>query len=635
MITRLALRNFKSISTDEPIALGKFSVFCGANSSGKSSLIQAVLMLAQTFSSRYDFDTVVLNGHLVRLGALTDILSHKSDGSPIHVSFQINNSRVRSYDSRLRSIEYECVFGSARNTRAHSEDDYHPAILSIRLRINHVINGAEQTDVLDCARQEIPAGGENSLDTGTLFNVRHIESGELTALAKDYPDFKIIGCESNAFIPYSFRIEYNHAKKIGPHFVALITGKGSPRQLSLRLDKGDEMDTIIPAPFFETLNRCISEERAEMIRSLRVPDELRRMIKDVAKTRRTTVEAIWKEIVSKNALSVDLLDSSYTQGQVTVGLWLKHLDGLDEAKRKALTELMDKRRADLQVAWDINSPPDVRATVISLQSFHHVATYLAAYFSRSLKYLGPLRHEPQAVYSSLGHSDPRNVGLKGEFTAAVLHINRWKTISYPSPKPNSEHHFSYETKTTSLQVACKEWLSYLGVISDYDTRDKGKLGYEIYVKIDAHDRWQDLTHVGVGVSQVLPIVLMFLLSDPDDVLIFEQPELHLHPKVQSRLCDFFCAMAATGRQSVIETHSEYLINRLRLRIAQSRDNELRDMSSVFFITKKDSRSDFSKVEINEFGAILDWPQDFFDQTDKETENILIEASKKKRLSLRG
>ncbi|WP_180828388.1 AAA family ATPase, partial [Vibrio parahaemolyticus] len=67
---------------------------------------------------------------------------------------------------------------------------------------------------------------------------------------------------------------------------------------------------------------------------------------------------------------------------------------------------------------------------------------------------------------------------------------------------------------------------------------------------------------------VIPIVMQCLLSNKNDILIFEQPELHLHPKIQAKLCDLFIAMSLNGRQIIIETHSEYIINRLRYRIAQ-------------------------------------------------------------------
>ncbi|TNS62754.1 AAA family ATPase, partial [Escherichia coli] len=172
-------------------------------------------------------------------------------------------------------------------------------------------------------------------------------------------------------------------------------------------------------------------------------------------------------------------------------------------------------------------------------------------------------------------------------------------------------------KYDTLNNACKEWLSFLGVVEEVRTTDKGKLGYELYVKTSSGEKWQDLTHVGVGVSQVLPIVLMFLNSDPSDVLIFEQPELHLHPKVQSKLCDLFLIMANTGRQCIIETHSEYMINRLRLRVAQDLDNNYLKKSALYFINKVNGISEFQNININKYGAIPEWPEDFFDQTDKE------------------
>ena len=72
-----------------------------------------------------------------------------------------------------------------------------------------------------------------------------------------------------------------------------------------------------------------------------------------------------------------------------------------------------------------------------------------------------------------------------------------------------------------------DWLIYLGVAESVVTIDKGKLGHELKVVPPGLSQPHDLTHVGVGVSQVLPILVMCLLADPDTTLVFEQPELHL------------------------------------------------------------------------------------------------------------
>ncbi|WP_229545338.1 DUF3696 domain-containing protein, partial [Klebsiella pneumoniae] len=84
------------------------------------------------------------------------------------------------------------------------------------------------------------------------------------------------------------------------------------------------------------------------------------------------------------------------------------------------------------------------------------------------------------------------------------------------------------------------------------------------------------------------------------------------------------------RQCIIETHSEYLINRLRLRIAQEIDETIKNDVSMFFINKEHGVSDFKMVEINKYGSVIDWPVDFFDQTDREIERILFEASLKRK-----
>ncbi len=65
-------------------------------------------------------------------------------------------------------------------------------------------------------------------------------------------------------------------------------------------------------------------------------------------------------------------------------------------------------------------------------------------------------------------------------------------------------------------------------------------------------------NVGIGTSQVLPVLILGLISPQGTVVIYEQPELHLHPYSQSRLADFFIAMSKLGKQIIIETHSEYI-----------------------------------------------------------------------------
>jgi predicted ATPase len=123
---------------------------------------------------------------------------------------------------------------------------------------------------------------------------------------------------------------------------------------------------------------------------------------------------------------------------------------------------------------------------------------------------------------------------------------------------------------------------------------------------------------------------MCLLAERDSVLLFEQPELHLHPKVQTLLGDFFLSMTLMDRQCIIETHSEYLINRLRFRAATATAADVSNRIKMYFVEKRDGSSQFKQVKVNEFGAVEDWPEGFFDQSQREAEATLKAAMKKRR-----
>jgi predicted ATPase len=247
-----------------------------------------------------------------------------------------------------------------------------------------------------------------------------------------------------------------------------------------------------------------------------------------------------------------------------------------------------------------------------------------------VKYLGPLRDDPKALYPLVANIDPRDVGLRGEHTAAVFHVHRDQIIEY-LPTDNFINPKIVPLRARrSLKFAVFEWLKYLGVATAVDTKDLGKLGHAMQVRLHDGDTAHDLTHVGVGVSQVLPIVVSCLLAKPDTLLIFEQPELHLHPKVQTLLADFFLAMSMLGKQCILETHSEYLISRLRFRAAAAEAKQLVDTMEIYFVEKSGNQANFRKVKINEYGAIIDWPEGFFDQSQREAEQTLKAGFAKKQ-----
>ena len=99
-----------------------------------------------------------------------------------------------------------------------------------------------------------------------------------------------------------------------------------------------------------------------------------------------------------------------------------------------------------------------------------------------------------------------------------------------------------------------------------------------------------MTELGVGFSQLAPIILLCLTSAPGTTILLEQPELHLHPKVQQKFADFIVEMIEKNDlQIILETHSDHILNRIRRRVAQAKieenDSSLFQKCTILFAEK--------------------------------------------------
>ncbi|NTW87893.1 MAG: DUF3696 domain-containing protein [Desulfobulbaceae bacterium] len=223
-----------------------------------------------------------------------------------------------------------------------------------------------------------------------------------------------------------------------------------------------------------------------------------------------------------------------------------------------------------------------------------------------------------------------NIGSKGEFAAQVFLDNKDAIVRYVAPESIDSPKDEPVLLEGSLQEALEAWAKYLTIAEKIIVEDIGRNGYRILVRQPGEEKDYDISDVGVGISQVLPILVMGLLSADGSTMLIEQPELHLHPKVQSRLADFFLSMILAGKQCIAETHSEHIIDRLRLRIVQSPNPAtFRENTSIYFADNPRGFSEYRRVEINDYGVIREWPDGFFDQSLKEiTATIRAEALKK-------
>ena len=176
----------------------------------------------------------------------------------------------------------------------------------------------------------------------------------------------------------------------------------------------------------------------------------------------------------------------------------------------------------------------------------------------------------------------------------------------------------------TLLEALDEWASHLNVASQIDVENKNSFGFSVSIS-NTQRRKSDIMNVGIGTSQVLPVLITGLLSEEGEYLLFEQPELHLHPFSQSRLADFFVELVRNGRKIVVETHSEYFILRLRYHVLKNNINE-KDIIVNFFQNKGGTK--ISQGEISGYGD-LHYPEDFRDETQKLLDDLMNAALEKR------
>ncbi len=220
----------------------------------------------------------------------------------------------------------------------------------------------------------------------------------------------------------------------------------------------------------------------------------------------------------------------------------------------------------------------------------------------SVYYLGPLREYPRREYH-WGGSSPEDVGQRGERTVdAILAATR----------DGITRSLGRRKRKKPFQEMIAFWLNELGLIRDFRIEEiaEGTNLYRAMVRTSASSVPTGLTDVGFGVSQVLPaLVLLYYVPEGSTVLL-EQPEIHLHPGVQSGLADVMLKVAETRNvQIILESHSEHLMRRLQRRVAEETTSS--GDVKLYFVSTNRGAAQATDLALNEWGEIENWPDQFF------------------------
>ena len=155
-----------------------------------------------------------------------------------------------------------------------------------------------------------------------------------------------------------------------------------------------------------------------------------------------------------------------------------------------------------------------------------------------------------------------------------------------------------------------------GLFDEISVKPLGKRGsepFQMHVRKNgkkAKGPMRNMIDVGYGVSQVLPVITELFRDDATPMFLLQQPEVHLHPSAQAALGSLFCQVATTQRQLVVETHSDHLLDRVRMDVRDSKTKLTPDDVSILFFERGNLDVQIHSLRLDSEGNVLDAPASY-------------------------
>ena len=139
---------------------------------------------------------------------------------------------------------------------------------------------------------------------------------------------------------------------------------------------------------------------------------------------------------------------------------------------------------------------------------------------------------------------------------------------------------------------------------------------------DTKNSKRNLIDVGYGVSQVLPVITELLKENAPSLFLLQQPEVHLHPSAQAALGSLFCQVVENKKQLLIETHSDHLMDRIRMDVRDKKSKLKPEDVSILFFERKGLSVDIHSIKIDKEGNVLNAPECYREFFRNETNRSL-------------
>lgn len=332
-------------------------------------------------------------------------------------------------------------------------------------------------------------------------------------------------------------------------------------------------------------------------------------------------------------LLLSLRQSSYSGAVNRKGLLLKgELVNLGNGKdvfyqsagESELIEIKMNMVNNVEFLWRFNYSPSNHILPLEGASPEYELLKPLSLFNDNFQYLNAEHISPSNLHkkSQVDVIELKQIGKFGEYAAHYLsEFGLKEKIQYE----NLRHP---KAKSDTLIHNVDAWLGEITpgtriIVEDLIAIDLVRLAFQFETKIGYTNEFKP-DNVGFGLSHVLPILVTLLSAKKDKMIVIENPEAHIHPRGQSIIGELLFLAALNGIQLFVETHSDHILNGIRVAINKMQ-NYSESVGIFFFTRDKNSEEHFSKIltpKVDNNGRIDSWPSGFFDEWD----NSLMELA---------
>ena len=298
----------------------------------------------------------------------------------------------------------------------------------------------------------------------------------------------------------------------------------------------------------------------------------------------------------------DIVDKVYGQRECEIGL----IDGETSFQWMFTGERTEMSMAVKRMVANgasIDDPTQLRY-LLSPETTSSLAERL-----KNLTYLTAERIGPRETYKMDDPQVAPVVGPSGEHAANVLYAKRDENVNEALTLPDAS------SRSLLQQVEARMRTFFPGCrleIQPVPYANAVTLGLRTSDDTNFHRP----IHAGFGITQILPIVIAALVAKPEDLLLIENPEVHLHPAGQAQMGQFLAKVAHSGIQVIIETHSDHILNGVR-RAVKAGVLSAGQVAIHFFQSRLGDDAQVVSPVLDSTGNIDAWPDGFFDQFDKD------------------